>query len=134
MCVSERAETKGSRFRDRNPLRFTGNSHYLNCVCSPRQGLLYSSGVEYRECGSRVNSDKKKFISNLEKCSSEPVKKEDWEEPLWLLGALSLRIWRALERLVRGLKALEALKFVTISFPMSWLSAVTPETRRILFA
>ena len=37
-----------------------------------------------------------------------------------------------MERHVRRLKAPEALKFVTISFPMSWLFAITAETRRVL--
>ena len=54
------------------------------------------------------------------------------EEPLWFLGGLLLRIWRTVERLVRGLKALEALKLVTISFPMPWPLAIIIETRRIL--
>lgn len=56
------------------------------------------------------------------------IKREDWEEFLWFLGAPSLRIGRMLERLVRELKV---LKFVTIFSPMSWLFVIT-ETRRIL--
>ena len=51
----------------------------------------------------------KKFIPNLESCFSELMKREGWEEPLWFLGAPLLGVRRALERLVRGLKALEAL-------------------------
>ena len=27
---------------------------YLNCFSTPRQGLLYSSGAEHRDCGSGV--------------------------------------------------------------------------------
>ena len=34
--------------------------------------------------------------------------------------------------LVRGLRVPEVLKFVTISFSMSWFSAIIPETRRVL--
>lgn len=39
-----------------------------------------------------------------------------------------------MERLVRGLKVPEALKFVTVSFPVSWLFAIRAETRRVLIS
>ena len=42
-----------------------------------------------------------------------------------------LRIKRTLERLLKGLKASKALKFVTIFFPMSCLFAIIAETRRV---
>ena len=68
---------------------------------------------------------------NLEKCFFKPVKRKDWEEPLEFFGAQSLRIGRMLKRLVKGLKVPEALKFVTISFPESWIFAIIAETRRV---
>lgn len=77
-------------------------------------------------------SGQKEIHLHSGKCFPKPIKREDWEEPLWFPGAPSLGIWRTLERLVRGLKVPEALKYVTVSFPMSWLFAVITETRRIL--
>ena len=41
-------------------------------------------------------------------------------------------IWRTLERLVRELKALKVLTFVTISFPMFQLFAIITETRILI--
>ena len=35
--------------------------------------------------------------------------------------------------LVRGLKMPKALKFVTVSIPVSWLLAIIVKTRRVLF-
>ena len=40
-----------------------------------------------------------------------------------------MAICRTLERLVRGLKAPEVFKFVTISFPIFWFFAIITETR-----
>ena len=59
---------------------------------------------------------------------------ELWEEPLHFLRDLSLRIGRTLERLVRELKTSEELKFVTISFLMSWIFAIVAKTRRVLIS
>ena len=42
-----------------------------------------------------------------------------------------MRIGRMLKRLVERLKVPEALKFVTISFPESWIFAIIAETRRV---
>ena len=61
----------------------------------------------------------------------KPMKREDWEEPPYLLGAPSPGTGWTLERLVRELKAPDMLKFVTISFPMSWLFATIAGTRRV---
>ena len=62
------------------------------------------------------------------------IKREDWEEPLYFLRALSLGIWRTLERLVRGLKACEVLKFAIICFLMFWGFAIITETKRVLYS
>lgn len=51
----------------------------------------------------------------MEKYLSKLFKREDWEEPPQFLEILSLRIESTLEKLARGLKALEVLKRVTIS-------------------
>lgn len=46
------------------------------------QGLLYSSGVKYRGCRSRVNKEGEGFIPSLEYGLSEPTNREEWEELL----------------------------------------------------
>ena len=61
------------------------------------------------------------------------VKRENWEEPLLFLRAPPLIIGKVSERLLRELKVPKALKFVTMSFPMSWLFAIIAETRNVLF-
>ena len=48
------------------------------------------------------------------------------------LRAPPLIIGKVLERLLRELKVPKALKFITISFLMSWLFAIIAETRRVL--
>lgn len=57
-------------------------------------------------------------------CFCEPVKEEDWEEPLSFLRATALRI-KMLESLVRVTEHLNVLKFATIHFqcPGSFLMA-----------
>ena len=44
-----------------------------------------------------------------------------------------IETWEEVGKLVRGLKAPEVLKFVTMSFPMYWLFAIIAETRNVLF-
>lgn len=83
--------------------------------------LYNSSGIEHPAQSASVNQDWKRFIPNLQKCFSKAVKRESWEEPLLFLRAPPLIIWKVLERLLRELKAPKALKFITISFLMSWL-------------
>lgn len=73
-----------------------------------------------------VSIKTEKFIPNLESGFSE----EDWDEPLWFLRALSLRIRKTLEGLFRKLKVPGVLKFVIIPFPLSKLFAIIGEIRR----
>ena len=75
----------------------------------------------------------KKTPLNLEKCFRKLIKKQGWEEPLQLLRAKSLRIFGTLERQVRGLKAIEALKCAQVYFPMFWLFATIAGTRRLFY-
>lgn len=49
---------------------------------------LKGSGVQNQECGFGVNQNWKSFTSNLEKCFSKPIKREDWEGPLVLPWSL----------------------------------------------
>ena len=63
--------------------------------------------------------------------NSEPIEMEDWEESLYFLRIAS-RTWRTLKKLLRQLKMFEALKFVGISFSVSWLFAIKTETRKFL--
>ena len=51
VCISQRTETKGNCFSDRNLWWFITDPHYLNCFSTLRQGLFYSSGVEHQEFG-----------------------------------------------------------------------------------
>lgn len=66
------------------------------------------------------------------KCFSRLIKIEDSKEFLLFLEALSLKIGRILDRLVRGSKVRKVLTFVSISFPLSWLFEIIAETRRAL--
>lgn len=109
-------------------MRSTRDVQHLNCFSILRQGLLYNNGVKHQECSSGVIKDWKRFISSLEKSFSKPIKGEDGEDLLQFLGAPFWRIGSKLGRLIREL----SFQFVTISFPMSWLFAITPEIRRVL--
>ena len=52
---------------------------------------------------------------------SKLIKKGDWVESLYFLGAPSLGNRRTLGRLRRRLRAAVVLKLATTPFPMSWL-------------
>lgn len=53
--VSLKGLNKGNRFKDGHLLRFIRDPHYFNYFSTLRQGLFYSSGVEYPECGDCVS-------------------------------------------------------------------------------
>ena len=91
---------KKSSLKDRK--LFVRDPHCLNCISPPRQGLLYSSGVGHRECGSYVNWTRRD-PSQVWRNVSLSWEREGWEEPLYFLGAPSLTVGRKLERLFRGL-------------------------------
>ena len=55
MYISQGAPAKENRFRYGYFLRFIGGLHCLSCFNASRQGLIHSSEVEHRECGSGVN-------------------------------------------------------------------------------
>ena len=88
----------------------------MNCGSTLRQGLFWSSGVEHRKCSTRVSKDRERVSPNLESGFLEPVQREDWEEPLGFLGALSLGTGRTQGKLTRGMKATEALTFFNSLF------------------
>lgn len=75
MSISQRAQTKRDKFGDRKLLKLTRDHHYLKCTS--RQGLLYSSGVEHRDCDRGVNKDTRKFNSKLESGFYKQLKRED---------------------------------------------------------
>ena len=65
-------------------------------------------------------------VSELEEIHLQPghiffksVNRDDWDELLLFPGVQSLRTGRMLERLIKGLKGTEVLKFVPNYFPMS---------------
>lgn len=49
-----------------------------------------------------VSKRAERFIPNLESGVSEPVKRQDWKQPLYFLGALSLGIRKTLESCLEG--------------------------------
>lgn len=54
VCLSK-GLNKRDRFKDGHLLRFIRDPHYFNYFSTLRQGLFYSSGVEYPECGDCVS-------------------------------------------------------------------------------
>lgn len=76
----------------------------------------FSSGVEHWECGSSVSNDWKRFISKLEKVSQSRLRGKIGKSPCWPWEPPSQRTGGMLVRLVRRLKAMKALKFVTVYF------------------
>lgn len=109
-CASLKGR-KGDKFRDRNMLKAIRGPAYVNCsLVLPGRGCWRAAGLS-SEGGSGVRKDTERFIPQLETGFSEPVKREDWEEPR------SLRIRRAfVGKAGWGLKAPGALKLVTIFF------------------
>lgn len=125
--------TKGNRFRNKNPLKLIRDLHYLKCSSTLRWGLFYTSGVEHWEYGTVFSYDWKKFILHLERHFSKPIKRKNWEEPLYS-WALSLRFGRMLEKLLRGLMTPVVIKFVTIYFIISYIFSIVAEIRRVFIS
>ena len=117
-CISFKGpRQKKNSLKDRKLLMFVREPHYLNCISPARQGLLYSRGAGHRQCGSYVIWTRR-ALSQVWRNVSPSWEKEDWEEPLYFLGAPSLRVGRKLERLFRGLMLsgmLESVKSETCS-------------------
>lgn len=72
VCVSQKGLKKRDRFRDRNLLRFIRHPHYVNCVSVLRQELFTAV-----ELNAGVSQDRKRVISNLEKCFFKPITRDD---------------------------------------------------------
>ena len=80
------------------------------------QGLFYSNKFDHQECGSSVSNNWKRFISKLEKVSQSRLRGKIGKSPCWPWEPPSQRTGGMLVRLVRRLKAMKALKFVTVYF------------------
>lgn len=106
MCVSQGPKQKGIGPDTGKPVRVYLRPALFFSIL--RWGLVYTSGVEHRECNPRVKKDRERFIPT-QAGSSKPIKEKGWEEPLQLLGAPSLGI-RTLGGLASGLKVLEELE------------------------
>lgn len=90
-------------------------------------GLLYSCGFEHWECSSGVNKDTGRFVLNLEKRYSKPIKRKGWEQPLYFLRASSFEIRRTWKD---WLECWEHVKWLNLwqSLSVFWLFAIIAET------
>lgn len=79
--IFQKAQTKRDRYRDNNLLRFISYHHYLNCFSTPRQEYFITVGLSFKIVAP-VSIRTERFVPNLESGVSEPVKRQDWKQPL----------------------------------------------------
>lgn len=114
--------------RDRSLLKFVRDPTIWSI--SILWGRNYLITVELSTKNVTPVSMMEKFIPNLESYLSRLVTRKDWKKALWFLGVPRLGVRRALERLVRGLRAPGVLKCVIVFLSTSWIFAIGVETGR----